>query len=175
MNICELPHRGILRVSGDDAQHFLQGLVTADMDAVTETSARFGALLTPQGKILFDFFIVGDGEAYLIDTLKAHRAGLAKRLGFYKLRAKVDIVDQTDTHMVIAGWGDGDLRQLPGPAFADPRLAELGWRAIVPRVGFEAPAGTTMLTWKPGAPFGSAWPCRNRGSTMNMATCSPTM
>ena len=55
--------------------------------------AVYGGLLTPQGKILFDFIVFADGERYLIDIDRALVADLVKRLGFYKLRAKVDIAD----------------------------------------------------------------------------------
>lgn len=140
MNYCELTDRGVIGVSGDDARHFLQGLITADMDAVAEDTAKFGALLTPQGKILFDFFVVRRGDGYFIDTPKSHCADLAKRLGFYKLRAKVEVADLTTSHRVVALWGAATEPAFDGCLFRDPRLAGMGYRAIVSRDGFAAPA-----------------------------------
>ncbi len=140
MKYCDVTDRGVIRVSGEEARHFLQGLITADMDAVTKETAKFAALLTPQGKILFDFFIVGDGDSYLIETPKAHCADLAKRLTFYKLRAKVGISDLTDTHKVIALWDADAEPAIDGRLYRDPRINGLGYRAIVARDGSTTPA-----------------------------------
>jgi folate-binding protein YgfZ len=121
-------------VSGADAGTFLDGLITCDIDKVSPGAARLGALLTPQGKILFDFLVFFTPEpdgGYWLDVAKPQAADLAKRLGFYKLRAKVVVEDWSDRLVVVAGWGDA-----PPPATAqvstDPRLAELGWRAVLP-------------------------------------------
>src|SRR3990170_193427 len=88
-----LADRGVVRVSGEDAKTFLDNLITCDLDRVSPHTARFGALLTPQGKILFDFIVFQApeeiGGGYYLDALKVFAADLAKRLGFYKLRAKV--------------------------------------------------------------------------------------
>jgi tRNA-modifying protein YgfZ len=129
-----LSDRGVVRVSGADAGPFLDGLITCDVDKVTSGGARLGALLTPQGKILFDFlvFVAAEPESgYWLDVAKAQAADLAKRLGFYKLRAKVVVEDGSDRLAVVAGWGDA-----PPPSgaqvSADQRLPELGWRAVLP-------------------------------------------
>jgi len=130
-----LADRGVVRVSGEDAKAFLDGLVTCDLDRVSRAQARFGALLTPQGKILFDFILfqapddVGGG--YYLDVLKAFAPDLAKRLGFYKLRAKVAIEDLSDTLAVVAGWDTPGPAEEAGLVAGDPRLADLGWRAVV--------------------------------------------
>ena len=125
-----LHHRGVVLVEGQDARAFLDGLVTCDIDRVSPEAARFGALLTPQGKILFDFIIAMDPEGrFWLDVAKDRAADLAKRLGFYKLRAKVAIQDRSDATAVAAGWGDAP-RPAGALAFQDPRLPALGWRAI---------------------------------------------
>ncbi|TPQ48538.1 folate-binding protein [Prosthecomicrobium hirschii] len=126
----ELTDRAVLSVSGPEAAGFLQGLVTCNVETLQPGAAAFGALLTPQGKILFDFFVVAVPEGYLIETPVSLAPDLAKRLKFYRLRAKVDIAERPDLR-VLALQG-GVPAGLPGTAYADPRLAALGARAIVP-------------------------------------------
>ncbi len=86
-----LPERVLLRISGADAQSFLHGLVTTDINGLPEGEARPGALLTPQGKILFDFLIWRDGGGFLLETDSANAEALLKRLTLYRLRAAVTI------------------------------------------------------------------------------------
>jgi folate-binding protein YgfZ len=97
---------------------------------------RFGALLTPQGKITTDFLITeapsGHGGGFLIDCPLVLAQGLADKLGFYKLRAKVTVENLSDSLGVLAVW-DGDLALKPDLAFADPRNPTLGWRILVPK------------------------------------------
>jgi tRNA-modifying protein YgfZ len=130
-----LADRGVVRVSGEDAKAFLDGLVTCDLDRVSPAQPRFGALLTPQGKILFDFILFQAppdiGGGYYLDALRVHAPDLAKRLGFYRLRAKVAIEDLSDTLAVVAGWDAPRPADEAGLVAGDPRLADLGWRAIV--------------------------------------------
>ncbi len=126
----ELPSRGVIRVSGPDAHHVLQNLITADVEDIDKRGAGFGALLTPQGKILFDFLILKDGDAYLLDTPAETLADLAKRLTFYKLRSKVDVEDPSADLGVFACWNGTPPTDLPGVRAEDPRLAALGWRLI---------------------------------------------
>jgi folate-binding protein YgfZ len=130
-----LADRGVVRVSGEDAKAFLDGLVTCDLDRVSPAQPRFGALLTPQGKILFDFILFQAppdiGGGYYLDALKVHAPDLAKRLGFYKLRAKVAIENLSDTLAVVAGWDTPGPAEEAGLLAGDPRLADLGWRAVV--------------------------------------------
>jgi folate-binding protein YgfZ len=131
-----LEDRGVVSVSGEDATGFLQGLLTNDVERLGPGEARYGALLTPQGKILFDMIAVrapGEEPSYLIDCAAAQAADLAKRLGFYKLRAKVTIVDQSAGRAVAAFWGEMPQCIDDGLLFADPRDPRLGWRAILPR------------------------------------------
>jgi folate-binding protein YgfZ len=96
---------------------------------------RFGALLTPQGKITADFLITeapaGHGGGFLIDCPRALAQALADKLGFYKLRAKVAVENLSDSFAVLAAW-DGDPAVMPDLAFADPRNPALGWRILAP-------------------------------------------
>jgi len=131
-----LADRGVVRVSGEDAKSFLDGLLTCDLDRVSPQAARFGALLSPQGKILFDFIVFQApdeiaGGGYYLDILKVFAPDLAKRLAFYKLRAKVVIEDLSDAMAVVAGWDERRPDDEVGLVAQDPRLPELGWRAIV--------------------------------------------
>src|SRR6202051_4841607 len=111
MKAAFLPDRGVIKVAGEDARNFLNGLVTTDVTLLRPGLGRFGALLTPQGKITTDFLITeapsGHGGGFLIDVPRPLAAGLAAKLGFYKLRAKVVVEDLTDSLGVLAVWGGG--------------------------------------------------------------------
>jgi len=130
-----LADRGVVRVSGEDAKTFLDNLITCDLDRVSAHKARLGALLMPQGKILFDFIVFQApaeiGGAYYLDVLKVFAADLAKRLGFYRLRAKVAVEDLSDSLAVVAGWDAPKPDDDAGLVVEDPRVPELGWRAVV--------------------------------------------
>ena len=132
-----LGDRGVVSVSGADAAGFLQGLLTNDIEGLGPGEARYAALLTPQGKILFDMIVVrapdADGAAYLLDCAAAQAPELARRLGFYKLRAKVTIADVSAGRAVAAFWGDEPAAIEGALIYADPRDRRLGWRAILPR------------------------------------------
>ncbi len=129
-----LDDRGVLSVSGEEARSFLQGLVTCNMDKVSPEAAGFGALLSPQGKILFDFLIVEEPEGFLIETGSDAVSALLKRLSMYRLRAKVTLEERPDLG-VVALW-DGATSE--GLVFDDPRHAGLGRRAILPRLEAQA-------------------------------------
>lgn len=135
MKAAFLPDRGVVKLNGDDARHFLNNLVTAELAEVRPGTARFAALLTPQGKIVADFLVTeapaGHGGGLLLDCPKALADPLAKKLGFYKLRAKVTVENLTGQLGVLAAWG-GQPAMLPDLAFADPRNSELGTRILVP-------------------------------------------
>src|SRR5882672_770354 len=134
MKAAFLPDRGVVKLSGVDARDFLNGLVTTDVTLLRPGLGRFGALLTPQGKITVDFLVTeapsGHGGGFLIDCARALAQGLADKLGFYKLRAKVAVENLSDNLGVLAAW-DGDPAMKPDLAFADPRNAALGWRILV--------------------------------------------
>ena len=135
MKAAFLPDRGVVKVSGEDARNFLNGLVTTDLTLLRPGLGRFGAFLTPQGKITVDFLVTeapsSEGGGFLIDCARALAQGLADKLGFYKLRAKVAVENLSDNLGVLAAW-DGDPAMKPDLAFADPRNAALGWRILVP-------------------------------------------
>ncbi|MEX0853587.1 MAG: folate-binding protein [Bauldia sp.] len=138
LKIAELTRRGVVAVGGDGATKFLNDLVTADVGGVRPGRAVYAGLLSPQGKVLFDFIVFGDGERFLIDLARPAVGDLVKRLTFYRLRAKVTIDELSDERRVLAGWGNGEP-PVDGVVAPDPRLAALGWRAIAS--GRQAPAG----------------------------------
>lgn len=135
MKAAFLTDRGVVKVAGEDARNFLNGLVTTDVGKLAPGVGRFGALLTPQGKIVVDFLITeapaGHGGGFLIDCPKALAQGLADKLKFYKLRAKVTVENLSDDLGVLAAW-DGRPAAEPDLTFADPRDARLGFRVLIP-------------------------------------------
>jgi folate-binding protein YgfZ len=135
MKAAFLPDRGVVKVSGEGARDFLNGLVTTDIGLIQPGLGRFGALLTPQGKIVVDFLITeapsGHGGGFLIDCPRALAQSLADKLGFYKLRAKVVVENLSDSLGVLAVW-EGDPGIKPDLTFADPRNEKLGWRILIP-------------------------------------------
>jgi hypothetical protein len=124
--MAQLTDRAVIALSGPESHSFLQGLVTNDVNAVAPGKPVYAALLTPQGKILFDFFVHDADGALLIDCRRASREALAKRLTMYKLRAKLDVAPRDDLGVFV---GEGP---------ADPRLPVLGPRAIKPLEPAEA-------------------------------------
>lgn len=127
--IASIPQRGVVEVSGPDTVSFLDGLVTAAVAKIPVDGLGHGGLLTPQGKLMFAFFLhrfAEDGVRLEVD--RAVAADLAKRLSFYKLRAKVTVTDRSDAFTVAVAWG-GDL---PHGFAVDLRKAGLGGRALVP-------------------------------------------
>lgn len=135
MKVALLPDRGVIKVAGDGARNFLHGLVTTDILRLAPGEARFCALLTPQGKIIADFFVVeapaADGGGFFLDIARTQIAGLIEKLNLYKLRAKVLIEDLSDVLGVLAAWEGGGRTEI-GLAYADPRLPALGLRAMLP-------------------------------------------
>ena len=99
----ELVDRGVIEVAGAEARRLLQGLVTNDIETARDGRAIFAGLLTPQGKILFDFFLVPKGDGFLVEAPKASLGELLKRLNFYRLRAAVEIKEAPLKG--VACWG----------------------------------------------------------------------
>lgn len=136
MKVTFLPDRGVVQVSGADARKFLNGLVTTDVTKLHPGEARFGALLTPQGKIIVDFLIAEmpseAGERFLLDCPRALAQALTDKLNLYKLRAKISIENLSDRLGVAAAWGGAPTAR-PELSYADPRQPELGWRVIAPQ------------------------------------------
>ncbi len=122
-----LDDRAIIAVTGPEARGFLQGLITNDIETTEPGKAIYAALLTPQGKILFDFFIVEGDGALLIDCHRDARDALVKRLSMYKLRAKVQIEARDQLAVLVGLTGRPAGR---GVTFEDPRLPALGHRSI---------------------------------------------
>ncbi|WP_394196087.1 CAF17-like 4Fe-4S cluster assembly/insertion protein YgfZ [Litoreibacter albidus] len=122
--------RMLIEVTGGDRVGFLQGLVTNDLEKLSD-GLVYAALLTPQGKFQVDFFLVPWGDAILIDVAADYGEALMRRLTFYKLRADVKLQELTAD--VARGVGD-----MPNGAFADPRHEAMGWRAYGPGFAFEA-------------------------------------
>ena len=135
MQAALLPDRGVVKVAGPDARKFLNGLVTVDVDKVSSERASFGALLTPQGKIIVDFVLAeapaADGGGFFLDCPRALAPTLVQRLNFYKLRAQLVVEDLSETLGVLAVW-DGSAATDYGLCYADPRLPALGLRCMLP-------------------------------------------
>jgi len=135
--IAHLESRALIAVQGEDWRPFLHNLLTQDVETLQAGEIRFAALLTPQGKLLFDLFIIGAADRCLIDCAADRRASLLQRLSMYRLRAKVHL--ELNPGAVLAAWeGKPD----GGGWLADPRLAALGWRAydITPPSGAQGEA-----------------------------------
>lgn len=154
-----LPERGMVALAGPEARPFLQGLTSNDIEQVTPEQAGYGALLTPQGKFLFDFMVMQHGDELLLESERTRVPQLIQRLTMYRLRSKVELVDASERYASAALLGEevasaldlprraGACRSLDdGVALFDPRLLELGARALLPasalasaleRLGFE--------------------------------------
>src|SRR6185312_17246249 len=130
-----LPDRGVVKVAGADARRFLNGLATNDIAKVAVGKPRFGALLTPQGKIIADFIVAEapaeDGGGFFLDCPRALAGALVEKLNFYKLRAKVMCENLSEVLGVMAVW-DGAAGTEYGLCYADPRLPALGARVMLP-------------------------------------------
>jgi folate-binding protein YgfZ len=135
MKAALLPERGVVKVAGADPRTFLNGLLTTDVGKVTPAQARFGALLTPQGKIIVDCIVAEapaeDGGGFFLDCPRALAPGFVEKLNFYKLRAKVICEDLSEVLGVMAVW-DGAGTTEYGLIYADPRLPALGQRVMLP-------------------------------------------
>ena len=135
MKAALLPDRGVVKVAGDDARKFLNGLITSDIAKMTPARPGFGALLTPQGKIIVDFLVAearpADRGGFSLDCPRALAPALVQRLNFYKLRAKVIVEDLSEMLGVLAIWG-GDAATEYGLCYPDPRLPALGLRCMLP-------------------------------------------
>ena len=161
-NALLLQDRGVARVSGPEAAAFLQGVVTNDVEGLAVGEARYAALLTPQGKILFDFLVARlPGDSFALDCDASQAADLVKRLNFYKLRAKVTVLDDSADHAVVAYWGE-EPENAPGAiVYVDPRAPGLGHREILPRakamaISEASPGEYEALRISLGVPRGGA-------------------
>lgn len=124
MSIYQLQDRGIISIDGEDASSFLQSLISNDINKASPERLFYALLLTPQGKILYDFFITMQSNSYLLDVPKSHLTEIITKLTFYKLRAKVNIQPH-DKILVYASQDEG---------FVDPRHPQLGKRLITEKI-----------------------------------------
>lgn len=131
--IALLPDRGVVTIAGDDAMKFLQGLITNDIGLLDTQPALHAGLLTPQGKILFEFFVVKAPQGFCLETARDKAANLTERLKMYRLRSRVEIADASANYTVAAIWGGPYAPRGEGTPplwFADPRLPGLGYREL---------------------------------------------
>ena len=140
-----LENRGFISITGVDAKEYLQNLITNDISKVSKNNSVFAALLSPQGKYLFDFFIIKNNEGYLLDCDGSSVKGLLSNLSKYKIRSKIEIKDLSPNYVVgvinfenfkiIQKYLDKQemtLQYRDSPIFVDPRDSELGARIISP-------------------------------------------
>tara|TARA_B100000902_G_scaffold372645_1_gene399831 strand:- start:40 stop:930 length:891 start_codon:yes stop_codon:yes gene_type:complete len=143
-NVYILDDRAILYVNGEDAKEFLQNLISNNINKVTDANSCFTSLLSPQGKFLYEFFIIKHKSGYIIDCEKPQVDGLFKQLSIYKLRSKVEILNLSNEFVVaafshekfltfdeaqdISGF---TLKYREDPIFLDPRHKKLGARLII--------------------------------------------
>ncbi|HEX4118169.1 MAG TPA: hypothetical protein VHX99_05155 [Rhizomicrobium sp.] len=127
MEALHLKDRAIIALEGGEAREFLQGLITNDVGRLAPGRGLYAALLTPQGKILFDFLVAEGDGAVLLDCAADHAEGLLKRLTMYRLRAKIGIALRPQLSVYVGLSGRPAERAV---SFPDPRLAALGLRSI---------------------------------------------
>ena len=143
---CPLHDRAVIAVTGKDADSFLQGLISNDVTKVTGEQAIYAAFLTPQGKFLFDFFVLKAADGLWLDCEAARADDFLRRLKMFKLRADVTLTDLRQELAVSAVFGAGAATALALPekagsarssdasvVFIDPRDAAMGGRLIQPR------------------------------------------
>ena len=141
--VITLEDRGFIQVTGLEAKDFLQNIVTNDIEKVSNNSTVFSSILTPQGKYLFEFFVLKLKDSYLLECEKKSSAEIIKLLNFYKLRSKVDFIDLSEKYVAAVvslekfkemngsnlskgsttGYGDD-------PVYIDPRNDKLGAKII---------------------------------------------
>ena len=125
---CLLPDRAIVAVTGEDAEGLLNRLLTKSVLQMASNEARYAALLSPQGKLLFDFLVYRRPQGFWLDAPVDLAAELARKLTLFKLRAKATI--SVDAELAVAASWGGVLMEAPGPAFRDPRHDKLGYRIV---------------------------------------------
>lgn len=121
MPIARLDSRALISIKGEDAKPFLHNLLTQDVETLADGELRFGALLSPPGRLLFDLFILGRDDGVLLDVADDRREALLQRLTMYRLRAKVQVA--ADDRPVFAAWPDAPAGFIP-----DPRTPLMGGR-----------------------------------------------
>jgi tRNA-modifying protein YgfZ len=133
LRFVRLRSRALIALGGPDWRDFLHNLISQNVETLAVDEIRFGALLTPQGKVLYDLFLIGREDGCWLDVAAEHRDVILQRLMIYRLRAKVTIAPDEAEVAVLFGQGEA-----PGEGWlADPRLPDLGWRGY----GLSPPAG----------------------------------
>lgn len=148
MAAIHLPDRALIALSGEDAEHFLQNLITTDIAGIGDKEAWAGGLLTPQGKFLYDFLVSRTPGGFLLETSKEDSDALLKRLMFYRLRAKVQIESAENDGVTVFTEDDA-----PEGALKDERFSRAGitlWR-IAGRHGDADPHAYMALRIRAGA------------------------
>ena len=141
--VITLEDRGFIQVKGLEAKDFLQNIVTSNIEKVTSSSTVFSLILTPQGKYLFEFFILKLKDNYLLECEKKSTAEIIKLLNFYKLRSKVDFIDLTEKYVAAvislekfkemnnSNLSKGSTTSYrDDPVYIDPRSDKLGAKII---------------------------------------------
>ena len=141
--VITLEDRGFIQVNGPEAKDFLQNIVTNDIEKVTSDSTVFSSILTPQGKYLFEFFVLKLKDSYLLECEKKSTAEIIKLLNFYKLRSKVDFVDLSEKYVAavislekfkeisVSSLSKGNTTSYQNdPVYVDPRNNKLGAKII---------------------------------------------
>ena len=141
--VITLEDRGFIQVNGAEAKDFLQNIITNEIEKVTSSSSVFSSILTPQGKYLFEFFILKLKDNYLLECEKKSTAKIIKLLNFYKLRSKVNFIDLTEKYVAAvislekfkeinnSNLSKGSTTSYrDDPVYIDPRSDKLGAKII---------------------------------------------
>ena len=174
MPIARLDSRALISVTGEDAKPFLHNLLTQDVETLAEGELRFGALLSPPGRLLFDLFILGQADGVLLDVATERRDALLQRLSMYKLRAKVQVA--ADDRPVFAAWPEA-----PAGFISDPRTPLMGgrlWLESLPGQGatffVELPMPAVAAPPPSALPPPAAAPAGPRLAPLNILLCEDT-
>lgn len=130
VDICALPSRALFRLTGSDALEWLQGLITNDVARLESEGALYAALLSPQGKILYDFLVYKSENGMLIDCEAVSLEALMKRLSMYRLRSDVTLAAEPDLGVISSCTPLDEALPFVEVAVQDPRLEKLGYRMI---------------------------------------------
>jgi hypothetical protein len=161
--VAHLKSRALIALGGPDWRSFLQGLITQDVETLGVGEARFGALLTPQGRLLYDLFVVGREDGAWLDVEAAHREAIVQRLSMYRLRAKVEIAADETAVSILYSREPGAIPATPVGArwVPDPRLPELGFRGYgaepPPRAAIADEADREAQKLRLGVPGPADW------------------
>lgn len=157
LSYATLPDRAIIKVTGTDAKSFLQGLITQDIALLNPEVMLYSALLTPQGKYLYDFFITQHEDDIWMEGNNAQMHAMLPKLTLHQLRSDVSLSVEDCTVYVSFDQGE----------YADPRHGDMGWRSYQTpegnetsptayhekRIALAIPDGTTDLIQGKSSPF----------------------